>query len=188
MSLHASHFPVVAPRAAINQDGGIKIQKNTNSNKAHCSVSTANYSQKVSKCRHSPSVFSHKIDGQRFSPAVSWPAADIITNGGWRCDECCNGVLCRCAGPEVGNSSFHMGHSTTYTVSTYITLMIIKDKTWEASSYAGQGAPMHFCITLLKSLVTSCFEGSRDSIFSRRFNIFTGRIVREFSLEALPFI
>lgn len=36
---------------------------------------------------------------------------------------------------------------------------------------------MHFCITLLKSLVTSCFEGSEDSIFSRRFNIFTGRIL-----------
>lgn len=37
-------------------------------------------------------------------------------------------VLCRCAGPEVGNSSFHMGHSTTYTVSTFITLVIIKDR------------------------------------------------------------
>lgn len=128
MSLHASHFPVVAPRAAINQDGGIKIRKNTNSKKACRSVFMANYSQKVSKCRHSTSVFSHKIDGWRVSPAVSWSAADIITNGGWRCDECCNGVLCRCAGPEVGNSSFYIGHSTTYTGSTYITLMIIKDR------------------------------------------------------------
>lgn len=59
-------------------------------------------------------------------------------------------------GPEVGNGSFHMGHSSTYTVSTYITLMIIKDRP-AASSYAGQGAPMHFSITLLKSLITSCF-------------------------------
>lgn len=125
MSLHASHFPVVA---AINQDGGIKIRKNTNPNKARRSVFTANYSQKVSKCRHSPSVFSHKIDGRRVSPAVSWSAADIITNGGWRCDGCSNAVLCRCTGPEVGNSSFHIGHSTTYTGSTSITLMTIKDR------------------------------------------------------------
>lgn len=131
MSLHASHFPVVAPaRRHKPRWRHQNLKKNTNSEKACCSVFKANYLQKVSKCRHSPSVFPHKIDGWRVSPAVSWLAADIITNGGWRCDECCNGVLGRClsVGPEVGNSSFHIGHSTTYTVSTYITLMIIKDR------------------------------------------------------------
>lgn len=86
MSLHASHFPVVAPRAAINQDGGIEIRKKTPQIliKPAAALFTANCSQKVSKCRHFPSVFSHKIDGGHVSPAVSWPAADIITNGGWK--------------------------------------------------------------------------------------------------------
>lgn len=90
-------------------------------------------------------------------------------------------------GPEVGNNSFHMGHSTTYTVCTYTTLMIIKDRP-AAASYAGQGAPMHFCITLLKSLITGCFEGSADSIFSRRLIFLLGEFIREFSLDSLPFI
>lgn len=76
-----------------------------------------------------------------------------------------------------------------YTVSTCITLMIIKDRPGKPAAMLGQGAPMHFCIASLKSLVTKpCFEGeSGESIFSpRRFHIlFFLRILREFSLESV---
>lgn len=131
MSLYARHFPIVAPRAAINQDGGIKIRKTQILIKP-----TAAFSREIT-CRKYPNAvisrlyFHLKLTVGVFLrlPQVSpGQPADITTNGGWRCDECRKSVLGGGAGPEVGNSSFHMGHSTTYTVSTHITLMIIKDR------------------------------------------------------------
>lgn len=68
-----------------------------------------------------------------------------MTNGGWRRDECRSGVRHARVGPEVGNSSFHSGHSSSYTVSTYITYTIIKDR---------PGKP---AATLVKELPCSLF-------------------------------
>lgn len=128
MSLHASHFPVAAPRAAINQDGGIKIRKTQILIKPAVA-----FSRQITRRKYPnaviPRLYFHiKLTAGVFLRLCPGQQQDIITNGGWRCDGCRNGVLCRCTGPEGGNSSFHMGHSTTYTVSTYITLMIIKDR------------------------------------------------------------
>lgn len=81
MSLCTSHFPVVVALCCtvLHHKPRWRHQnlKNTNSNKACCSVFAANYPQKVSKCSHSPSVFSHKIDGQHVSQAVLWVGCDI---------------------------------------------------------------------------------------------------------------
>lgn len=91
MSLGTSYFPVVALRCAMfphkprwgHQNLKKKTNKktkNANSNKASGNVFTANYPQKVSKCSHSPSVFSHKIDSQYVSQAVFWVASDMRIN------------------------------------------------------------------------------------------------------------
>lgn len=127
MSLCASHFPVVVALrcTALHHKPRWRHQnlKNTNSNKACGDVFTANYPEKVSKCSHSPSVFSHKIDGRHVSQAVFWVAWDIRTNS------VAVGVML-CWSSALSNYSLctHSGHGTTYTVSTYITLMVIKDR------------------------------------------------------------
>lgn len=100
-----------------------------------------NYPQKLSKCSHSPSVFSHKIDSQHVSQAVlCWVGA---TSGA--SSDCGQHITPR---PRVRKENLfavtHQGHSATYTVSTCITLMVIRDRPGEASSYGGQGAAMHF--------------------------------------------
>lgn len=41
---------------------------------------------------------------------------------------CVLSVLYTTVGRKVANSSFHTGHSATYTVSTHVTLLIIKDR------------------------------------------------------------
>lgn len=83
MSLCTSHFPVVALRCAVlphKPRWRHQNLKNTNSNKSCGNVFTANYPQKVSKCSHFPSVFSHKIDSQHVSQAVSRVASHTRTN------------------------------------------------------------------------------------------------------------
>ncbi len=91
MSLCTSYFPVAALLCAVlphkprwrHQNVKIKTKNPpTNSNKASDNVFTANYPQKVSKCSHSPSVFSHKIDSQYVSQAVLWEASDVRINAG----------------------------------------------------------------------------------------------------------
>lgn len=135
MSRRARHFPVVAPGAAMNQDGGIKIRKTQILVKPAAVFSRQITRRKYPNAAISRLCFHIKSTAvRRVSRVVSRPAADVMTNGCWRRDECWNGVLCHCSkldatvGQKVGNSSFHVGHSTTYTVPTYITLMIIKDR------------------------------------------------------------
>lgn len=169
MSLRTRHFPVVAPRRH-EPRWRHQNSKNTNSNKARRSVFTANYSQKVSKRCHSPSVFSHKIDGRRVSRAVSWPAADIMTNGGWRCDEwkrVLSPLYTLCYSWAKGWKQL-ISHGPQHYLhcSTYITLMIIKDRPGKPPAMLVKELPCTIFITLLKSLRTSCVEGSGDSIFS----------------------
>ncbi len=120
MSLCISHFPVVALHCAVLPHKPRRRHqnlKNTNSNKACGNVFTANYPQKVSKCSHFPSVFSHKIDSQHVSQAVFWAASHIRTNVVvvgvmcWSFQEQCPQWQHTTLGPGVEKTTYSLSHT-----------------------------------------------------------------------------